>query len=127
MKELDPTTKFIFEKQLISIMNKTKWKELADEMTSNPDFNPTVRIKYLRDVAEPKGFCHLDWQSVKTEESRYIEWMEIDSVKRDYIGRLVPDKTSDFSNWTRKSLIKHAIPFEENGKIFLIKGYIKPR
>ncbi|MDF9795358.1 hypothetical protein OKW21_000621 [Catalinimonas alkaloidigena] len=125
MKKTDFLTKLIFSRQLVSVMNRTKWKELADEMTSNQDFNPKVRIKYLEDEL-PLGFSHLDWEWVKFGDSRVIEWMEIDSVKREYVGRLIDDKEKDYSEWIRKRLKANSIPFDESDGIFRILGYLSP-
>lgn len=122
----DKLTEFIFANQLSSVMNRTKWKELAREMTSNPEFNPEVRIKYIDDELTGYSFYHLDWEWVKFGDARIIEWMEIDSSRRVYVGRLVNKSTSDFSAWVRQSLQKHSIPFDETEGIFRINGYLKP-
>ncbi|AII51693.1 DUF6678 family protein, partial [Hymenobacter sp. APR13] len=122
----DKLTEFIFANQLSSVMNRTKWKELAQEMTSHPEFNPEVRIKYLDDPVAGSSFCHLDWEWVKLGDARIIEWIEIDSTRRTYVGQLVDKSTSDFSSWVRQALCKHSIPFDEAEGIFRINGYLKP-
>ena len=106
-------------------MNKTKWRELAELMTSNNDFNPVVKIKYLLDE-ELGGFTHLDWNWVKSGDSREIKSIEIDSIRRDYIGKFVKAKEVDFTEWVRASLLSKTIPFEETDGIFTIRGYIRP-
>jgi hypothetical protein len=124
MKE-DFITKIIHANQLSSVMNKTKWKEVASEMTSNTKFNPTVSIKYL-DEEVLSGFTHLDWEWVKFGDARVIEWMDISSIKHDYVGRLVDDRETDFAPWLRQALQKHSIPFSEDNGIFRIYGYLRP-
>ena len=52
MKSKDLIAPHINNNQLASVMNKTKWRELAELMTSNNDFNPVVRVKYLLDNEE---------------------------------------------------------------------------
>ncbi len=106
-------------------MNKTKWRELAKLMTSNYDFNPVVRIKYLLDNTLG-GFSHLDWEWVKLGDSREIEWLEIDPIRRDYVGRLVTTKELDFTEWVRAALLSKTIPFDETDGILKIRGYIRP-
>ncbi|MET4108496.1 DUF6678 family protein [Hymenobacter sp. UYP22] len=122
----DKIMEFIFANQLASVMNRTKWKELAQEMTYHPEFNPEVRIKYVNDELTGYSFYHLDWEWVKSGDVRVIEWMEIDSTRRTYVGRLVDKSTVDFSSWVRQALRKHSIPFDETEGIFRINGYLKP-
>jgi hypothetical protein len=122
----DKLTEFLFANQLSSVMNKTKWRELAQEMTSRPEFNPEVRIKFLHQEDAGNGFYHLDWTWIKSGMTRRIEWMEIDSTRRTYVGQLVDKSTFDFSSWVRQALRKHSIPFDEAEGIFRINGYLKP-
>lgn len=124
MKE-DPLTKYIHANQLASVMNNTKWRELADAMTSNLDFEPQVRVRYLLDE-RTYGFSHLDWGSVRSRENRYIEWMDLDPIRHDHVGRLVSDLEMDFTLWLKQALQKHSIPFSEDNGIFRIYGYLRP-
>ena len=95
-------------------------------MTSNQEFYPKVRIKILQDEL-PTGFSHLDWEWVKFGNSRVIEWMEIDSVKREHVGRLVDGKEKDYSEWIRRRLNTNSIPFDESDGIFRVLGYLNPK
>lgn len=117
---------YIRADRLASAMNKTKWQELAAAMTSNPDFEPQVRVKHLFDEEEPAGFTFLDWEWVRYGETKWIEWMELDPIRKDYVGRLVDDKQTDFTDWLRAALQSQSIPFEEIERIFRIRGYIRP-
>jgi hypothetical protein len=126
MKSKDPEIAYIQANQLASAMNKTKWRKLAAAMTSNPDFEPEVRVRHLLDKEEPGGFTFLDWEWVKYGETRGIEWMELHPIRRDYVGRLVADKQTDFTQWLRAALLGQSIPFEEADGIFKIRGYIRP-
>ncbi len=125
MKSKDLIAPYVNCHQLASAMNKTKWRELAVLMGSNKDFNPVVRIKYLLDDGI-SGFTHLDWEWVKFGDAREIEWMEIDSIRRDYVGRLVEKEEVEFTDWIRAALLSKSIPFEETDSIFKIRGYIRP-
>ncbi|GAB3827822.1 DUF6678 family protein [Hymenobacter jeollabukensis] len=124
MKE-DPLTAFIYANQLASVMNQTKWRELADALTSNPAFEPEVRVQYLLDD-RPDGFGLLEWDSVRHRDSRFIEWMDIDPVRRQRVGRLVDDTRTDFTPWVKSALERHSIPFTEQDGLFRIYGYLRP-
>lgn len=121
----DKLTQLIFSHQLVSVMNRTKWRELADAMTSNEAFNPTVRVSYV-DGYKPAGFSHLDWEWVRRGDARIIKWIEIDPVRRSYVGRLVKQQAMDFSDWVRECLLQHSIPFVESEGIFRVNGYLQP-
>ncbi|MFD2718384.1 DUF6678 family protein [Hymenobacter monticola] len=126
MNDTDPVADYINANQLASAMNKTKWRKLATAMTSNPDFEPQVREKHLLDKVEPAGFTFLDWEWVKSGETKWIDWMELSPIRKDYVGRLIDDKQTDFTEWLRAALIGQSIPFEEIDGIFKVRGYIWP-
>ena len=126
MNDKDLVTDYINTNQLASAMNKTKWRKLASAMTSNPDFEPQVRVKHLLDKVEPSGFTFLDWEWVKNGETKWVDWIELSSVRKDYIGRLIDDKQTNFTEWLRAALIGQSIPFEEIDCIFKVRGYIWP-
>ena len=126
MNANDPVANCIQANQLASVMNKTKWRKLASAMTSNCDFEPEVRVKHLLDKEEPGGFTLLDWEWVKYGETNWIDWMELSPIRREYVGRLVDDKQTDFTEWLRTALRSQSIPFEETDGIFTVRGYIWP-
>jgi len=126
MRQKDPISTYISNHQIASVMNKTKWRELAAVMTSNSEFSPLVRVRHLLDETQVTGFAHLDWEWVKLGETNWIEWLEIDPIRRDYVGRIVDDKEVDFTEWVRAALRGKTIPFEEEDRIFKIRGYIRP-
>lgn len=107
-------------------MNKTKWKELANSMTSNNEFEPRAWLKYLLDKEPMLGFTLLDWELVKNDNGSSIEWMEIDPIKKEHQGSLVDDKKTNYSSFIEQELRKHSIPFSiENGN-FKVWGYTWP-
>ncbi len=126
MQQQDSINNYIVSNNLASAMNKTKWRKLAALMASNPDFNPLVKIKYLLDNESEHGFAHQDWEWVKFGDSRVIEWMQIDPIRRDYVGRLIDDVKVDFTEWVKTALLSNNIHFEEAGGLFRIRGYIRP-
>jgi hypothetical protein len=124
--EKDWITEFLYVNQYSSVMNRTKWRELDEEMVLNPDLNLTARIKCIDESSAPTSFYRVDWGWVNSSNSRLIEWLEIDSTSRTRVGFLVEDQTADFSSWVRAALQKHSIPFSEEEGIFRINGYLKP-
>jgi hypothetical protein len=125
MKKPDRLTELIISRQLVSVMNKTKWKEVANALTSNEAFVPDVRVKSAYNE-QPSGFCGYDWELIRHGESRDIEWMDIDPMKREYVGRLVERQKTDYSDWVREALSGHSIPFVEANGLFRITGYLQP-
>ena len=90
-KELD----FINKNQLVSFMNKTKWRQLAVALTSNKNFKPKIKLQYLDDNIKT-AFSFLDWEWIIYGETACIRTMEIDPIKRIYQGHLINDnKTCD--------------------------------
>ena len=116
--------KFINDNQLASFMNKTRWRELAVEFTSNDDFEPKVRLKYLRQE-NMTGFTLLDWEWVRSGESSCIEWMDIDPIKRVRQGQLVKDKEYDFRIFVESILKELHIKYTIEDEIYRVWGYAK--
>ncbi len=115
--------KYIFENQLSSCMNNTKWTELILEITKNKNFIPSVNIKYLFDSENNGLYSPVWWEEVERDGFNLIEWLEINPIKTTHIGRLVKPKTEDFSDFIENGLKKHSIPFELNDGIFKVYGY----
>lgn len=107
-------------------MNKTKWRELAVAMNSNEEFEPQVRLKYLRDKEPMPGFSLLDWEWVIKGESSCIEWMIIDPIKRERRGKLVSDLETGFREFVEYQLKKYNIPYSIEDEKFKVWGYIWP-
>ena len=116
--------KFINDNQLASFMNKTRWRELADELTSNDNFEPKVRLKYLRQE-NMTGFTLLDWEWVRSGESSCIEWMDIDPIKRVRQGQLVKDKEYDFRMYVESTLKEFHIKYTIEDEMYRVWGYSK--
>ena len=122
----DRITAYIHAHQLASAMNKTKWRKLAAAMTSNCEFEPRVRLRHLFDEGPVEGFTLLDWEWMKGGDTDWVEWLEIDPIRHDYVGRLVDDRSVDFTDWVRQALVSQSIPFEEADGFFKVRGYIRP-
>lgn len=121
--EKDILKKYIVDNQLTSCMNNTKWIELIEVITSDSEFDPRVKIKYLTDKDNQGEFSTVWWENVERFGFDSIEWIEINPIKEILIGRLVAPKTIDFSHFIKNGLDKHTIPFEINDGIFKIFGF----
>ena len=115
--------KFIFEEGLASYMSQTRWCALANELTSNRELEPKVRVKYLRDKDPMPGFSYLDWEWVKFGESSCIEWMDIDPIRKERLGKLIPDKETDISNFIEKSLKNAKVKYSLEQNKYRVWGY----
>jgi len=115
-----------FDRQLVSVMNRTKWRELVDILGSNSDFVPQTRLKYIDGKAHDR-FSYLDSYLIKFGGfTRAIEWLEINPLMREHVGWLVAHKETDFSDWIREALTSYSIPFVEADGLFRINGYLQP-
>lgn len=111
---------------LSSVMNKTKWRELAIALDSNREFTPVIRAKYIFDALPMPGFSFFDWELLIQGESENIEWIEIDPIKREYMGQLVPDKETDFSKFIKNTLSQFNIPYSLENSFYKVWGYVNP-
>jgi len=119
----DSLQQYIVKHQLSSWMNNTKWKELINEITSKEDFDPSVNIKTVFDKKNNGLFSPVWWNEVESDGFELIEWMEINPIKTEQIGRLVEPKNEDFSDFIENCLKMHSIPYEIKEGIFKIYGY----
>ncbi|WP_410494095.1 DUF6678 family protein [Cellulophaga sp. Z1A5H] len=53
----------------------------------------------------------------------YIEYLIIIPIHKEYVGKLVKDKTIDSSEKLKDVLIKNNIPFETDTNNFIVYGY----
>lgn len=116
------TRRYIEENQLTSFMNKTKWRELAEGLISNQEFEPEVSLKILGEY-EPSEYSLLDWEWVRFGVSSCIEWIDIDPAKKEYRGKLVADKETDYSDFIESILKSRNISYSVKDKIYRVWGY----
>jgi hypothetical protein len=119
---IEANLKYVEDNSLTSFMNKTKWRELAAGLTSSEEFEPQVSIKILRDES-PSGFSLLDWEWVKFGDSSCIEWIEIDPVKKESLGRLVSDRETDYSEFVLSVLNRNNIPYSKLNGNYKVWGF----
>ncbi|MEO9485246.1 MAG: DUF6678 family protein [Ekhidna sp.] len=117
------TLKIISDKNLNSCMNNTKWNELVSAITSDPNYNPNVIIKYIQEDKITSSFTPVWWEDVKRDGFEIIEWVKIDPIGKEYVGRLVEPSETDYSDFIEQGLKSCNIPFELDNGIYTIYGY----
>ncbi len=121
----DKDSQFAQENGSVSFMNNTRWRSLAEILSSQKEFEPMVRLKYLRDTEPMPGFSFLDWEWIKHGNPACIEWMDIDPIKRERQGKLIPDKETDLRKYIKASLNKAKIKYSIEDRKFRVWGYAK--
>ncbi|WP_173496573.1 DUF6678 family protein [Shewanella sp. ISTPL2] len=116
--------KYVNERQLSSVMNKTKWCELEKALNGSEDFIPYVRYKLIYDENPNADFTAVWWHEL-LEIAETIEWLEIDPFKREWLGRLVADRVTDFSDVVSAQLTQYSIPYSIENGMFRIWGYLR--
>lgn len=122
------------ERNLTSVMNKTKWNELRISMLEETPFPPPYIIKFLFDKESPEEtiFQHIPYLGNWHESYCYppffnasftIEWIKIRPYYYKSQGLLLDSKIVDATETFLKILEKHSIPFEEENGIYTIFGY----
>lgn len=114
------------EHGLASLMNATKWRELGHGLGAIRDGRLPVRARYLLEEAPEPGFACLDWCVLCEDDTRDIEWLEVDPRLRTPRGRLVPDQVEDLRDEVEAVLRRVGAPFTVEGGIFRIWGYVHP-
>lgn len=114
--------KIIDKRQLVSVMNRTKWRELCEEFEKVHELNVNVRYKMISSD-ELNGFSPVWWNEL-LEESTAIEWIEFNPINKEHIGRLVSDKETDISEVILGILKKHNIPYSIEKAYFRVWGYL---
>lgn len=119
----------IAERNLVSIMNNTKWRELQDAVINTLLFPPPYQCKYLlEEILHPEEFetdvwYWGDWHE-GIEPFYNVEWIRVRPRYLKHRGRLVSpelmDITDDFVN-ILKSL---SIPYRLDNDTYYIYGYL---
>lgn len=110
---------------IASLMNATKWRELATCVEQISHGQLLTRVKCLLDES-PSGFACFDWEWVRNGDTSIIEWLEIDPILRTFRGRLVPDKIEDLSVLVESVLRAVGVPFSAEGQCFRVWGHVRP-
>lgn len=110
------------ERQLVSVMNSTKWKALCNAFEVEKGINPNVRYKRI-DSNDIYGFGPVWWNEI-FEESPAIEWLDFELVRREFRGHLIPDKEIDFSEEIFSVMARFNIPYSIEQSYLRIWGYL---
>jgi hypothetical protein len=125
MNKPNPIIVYLETEGMLSLMNATKWRELAFVLESFKGYGPKVCTKYLLDEASGQGFCHLDWEWLKSGDTIAIEWLKIDPIHRTFRGLLVSDLEEDCRDVIFKTLKEIGVPFTLDGPYFKVWGHVK--
>lgn len=109
-------------RQLVSVMNQTKWRELCEEFESLQDLNIKVRYKLIT-AEQMFGFSPVWWHQL-FEETPSIEWLEFDPIVAEHRGQLISHKETDRSTEILNVLKKHSIRYSQEQTYFKVWGYI---
>ena len=85
---------------------------------------PYVRYKLIYDENPNAGFTAVWWHEL-LEIAETIEWLEVDPFKREWLGRLVADRVTDFSDVVSAQLVQYSIPYSIENGMFRIWGYLR--
>lgn len=118
----DKLLSIINSRQLVSVMNETKWRELCYDFENIQCLNICVRYKLIIDNTT-YGFSPV-WWSKLFDDTPLIEWLEFDPIVKNYIGKLVPPKETDRSIEILNILNKHSIKYSHEHAYIKIWGYI---
>jgi hypothetical protein len=113
----------------VSVMNKTKWKELRIAVQQDLPFSPAFQRKDLtRSEAWPEDFDHDtpysgDWPS-GTDRSSEIEYIRVRPRRTVSRGALIPDGIEDIEEQFLGILNRLRIPYIRDSETVTIYGYI---
>jgi hypothetical protein len=115
-------SKVIDQRQLVSVMNKTKWRELCSSFATQGDASPEVRYKL---IYEDKilGFSKVWWDEL-FNDSVAIEWIDFNPFEHEFIGHLVYDNSTDIRDRILEVFHNFNIPYSIESKYYRVWGYI---
>ncbi|WP_444927201.1 DUF6678 family protein [Microbulbifer sp. TRSA002] len=116
--------KIINERQLVSAMNKTKWRELCGDFEELHSLNICIRYKLITSD-EIFGFSPVWWDQL-FEDTSAIEWLDFNPIVSEYRGRLVSDKETNRSAEILSVLKSRGIRYSNQESYFRVWGYLIP-
>lgn len=121
--------KTVAERNLVSVMNDTKWRELQGAVINTLLFPPPYQAKYLlEDRLYPEEFetdvsYWGDWiEGIVPFYS--VEWIRIRPRYLKHRGRLVSPEVIDITNDFVKLLKELSIPYRLENDTYIIYGYV---
>lgn len=129
-EEKKKINKILEKKQLCSVMNNTKWRQLKEAVLTTLPFVPPLQIKTIfEDTPNPQNFDHDvdyhggDWMDGVPR--RLIEWIRVRPKRLESSGLLLPPKEIDITKEFLEILHKYKIPYKEADNTIYIYGYIR--
>jgi len=127
MNALKKLYKRLQERQLVSCSNDTRWRQLTHQLEGQLFRS---RVKWIF-AFEPTDWGtwflftdgYLEHSNIGPIPWREIEWLEIDSIERQFRGKLVPDREIDRSVMLASILNDCRAVFTTEGTIYRIWGY----
>lgn len=121
--------KTVAERNLVSVMNDTKWRELQGAVINTLLFPPPYQAKYLlEDRLYPEEFetdvsYWGDWiEGIVPFYS--VEWIRIRPRYLKHRGRLVSPEVIDITDDLVKLLKELSIPYRLENDTYIIYGYV---
>ncbi len=119
----------IAERNLVSIMNDTKWRELQDAVINTLLFPPPYQGKYLlEDKLHPDEFETDVWYWGDWNEGIIpfysVEWIRVRPRYLKHRGSLVSPELIDITDDFVNILKKLSIPYRPDNDTYYIYGYI---
>ncbi|WP_088068135.1 DUF6678 family protein [Gottfriedia luciferensis] len=123
--------KALEKKQLCSVMNNTKWRQLKEVVLTTLPFVPPLQIKtVLEDTPNPQDFDNDnnvygsgDWMDGVPRP--LIEWIRVRPMRLESNGLNITPKVIDISNEFLEILHKYKIPYKIDNNTIYIYGYIR--
>ncbi|MES9684718.1 DUF6678 family protein [Gottfriedia acidiceleris] len=130
-EEKEKLYKVLEKKQLCSVMNNTKWRQLKDAVLTTLPFVPPLQIKtVLEDTPNPPNFDtdndiygSGDW--LDGVPRLLIEWIRVRPKRLESMGLIIPPKVIDISKEFLEILHKYKIPYKIDNNTIYIYGYIR--
>lgn len=129
----EQVAKIVFQKNLSSVMNDTKWIELQKSI-ADLSFPPPFILKCVTDESDfqtallhDAPHYYGDWSSYWEEGLPpffAIQWIKVNPKYGKYRGRLVADEILDETEEFIAILEKFSIHYEYENGIITIYGYI---
>ncbi|MCH5584002.1 hypothetical protein MK805_03365 [Shimazuella sp. AN120528] len=120
----------IREKQLTSLLNRTKWERLQKSVIEELAFPPAYQIKYvLENRPYPESFEQDVWYWGDWEEGLepfyHIEWIRVRPRYVKKRGKISEGEIIDITEEFIRLLRKWRIPFVVKKESIYIYGYVK--
>lgn len=123
--------RIIEERQLTSVMNKTKWEELRRAVAPACLSKAPYQIKdVLEDTPDPKYLSKTadlssDWDDGFPYPTSSIEWIRILPIVKEARGSIMEPEIHDLTDEFHHILRRLKIPFVMEGEIICIFGYVR--